>query len=454
MIKAMRKWKIRTQLLVVIILGGVLAIWLFGFLWYHEPDVWIFCQRFPSLSWNSEAFKEKLREKAQETIIPEDDSLDEEEIQLAMKDFFDLRDEYTSVYLYHADDPEDSVYRTFLAGAYAPMMDNIAERSILDIGYQVTGGRGEMYFSDVMQFANKKAEVMIYSFHRYKVAYPYFLISFVLSVLTFLFCVLGFISWKMRDIRILKDAILVMAEGDLQKEIPAFGEDEIGILAHELDHLRIALDSNIRQEEQSRKANQDLITAISHDLRTPLTILNGYLEILQLGRTDLQADYLQRCLHKVADIKEMTDKMFEYALVFKDSEKLCLQPLPLQWIEQNLNENCDFIRLAGFQVQLNCHIQQGNLLADAVILKRVFNNLFSNILKYGDKKQQVVITCLVEKQKLKIIFFNTIKEEHSGTESNRIGLRSVEKMIAMHYGQLYVLAEQNTFMVEIQLPLL
>ena len=60
----------------------------------------------------------------------------------------------------------------------------------------------------------------------------------------------------------------------------------------------------------------------------------------------------------------------------------------------------------------------------------------------------------VEKQKLKIIFFNTVKEEHSGTESNRIGLRSVEKMIAMHYGQLYVLAEQNTFMVEIQLPLL
>ena len=290
MIKAMRKWKIRTQLLVVIILGGVLAIWLFGFLWHHEPDVWIFCQRFPSLSWNSEAFKEKLREKARETVIPEDDRLDEEEIQLAMKDFFDLRDEYTSVYLYHADDPEDSVYRTFLAGAYAPMMDNIAERSILDIGYRVTGGRGEMYFSDIMQFANKKAEVMIYSFHRYKVAYPYCLISFILSVLVFLFCVLGFISQKMRHIRTLKDAILVMAEGDLQKEVPAFGEDEIGILARELDHLRIALDANIRQEEQSRKANQDLITAISHDLRTPLTILNGYLEILQLGRTDQRND--------------------------------------------------------------------------------------------------------------------------------------------------------------------
>ena len=59
---------------------------------------------------------------------------------------------------------------------------------------------------------------------------------------------------------------------------------------------------------------------MSHDLRTPLTILNGYLEILKLGRNDpkMQEEYLERCLRKTADIKEMTDKMFEYALVFED----------------------------------------------------------------------------------------------------------------------------------------
>ena len=72
-----------------------------------------------------------------------------------------------------------------------------------------------------------------------------------------------------------------MASGDLTTPTPKYGGDEIGILSSELDKLRITLNDTLRQEQESRQANQDLITAMSHDLRTPLTILNGYLEVLK-----------------------------------------------------------------------------------------------------------------------------------------------------------------------------
>ena len=450
-IKAIKRWKIRNQLLAAIVLGGILGFSVFGFLWFQEPNVWRFCQRFPVLSWDSGALFQALKEKAKETVVPdaEGSQEDAEDAFAAVKDFLDLRDEYTSIYLYNT---ETGLY---IAGAYASMMDEILERGIFDIGYRVTGGSGEMYFSQVMQFKNCAAEVVVFSYHRSKIAYPYFLISAVLGILVFLAVVLHFISRKMRSITRLKDAILRMAEGDLQQVVPSCGEDEIGILAHELDQLRITLDENIQQEAQSRRANQDLITVMSHDLRTPLTILNGYLEILKLGRNDpkMQEEYLERCLRKTADIKEMTDKMFEYALVFEDREQIHPARLDVNTVRSFLEEHCDFIRLAGFDVRFCSTASMGTVMADAAILKRVFTNLFSNILKYGDKKQAVTVQYSIERDMLRIVFFNAIRQDQAGVESNRIGLRSVEKMVTMHHGSFYVLEEDGTFMVKVMLPL-
>lgn len=109
---------------------------------------------------------------------------------------------------------------------------------------------------------------------------------------------------KMREVLALEQEILLMSTGDLTHPVPQYSKDEIGILANELNHLRISLNENIVREQESRKANQDLITALSHDLRTPLTILTGYLEVLKLGRTpEKQEDYLDRCLKKLPILK-------------------------------------------------------------------------------------------------------------------------------------------------------
>ena len=181
-----------------------------------------------------------------------------------------------------------------------------------------------------------------------------------------------------------------MASGDLTHQIPDFGGDEIGILGKELDGLRNSLNETILKEQESRRANQDLITALSHDLRTPLTVLTGYLEVLRLKRSpENEEEYLKRCLKKTEDIKELTDKMFEYALVSEEKETPDMTWISTDYIEQCLLENCDFIKLAGFTFRLLMPPAAGVLESDNTMIKRIFNNLFSNILKYGNKEEAV-----------------------------------------------------------------
>lgn len=89
---------------------------------------------------------------------------------------------------------------------------------------------------------------------------------------------------------------------------------------------------------------------MSHDLRTPLTVLKGYLEILRLGKNaDMQTEYLNRCIKKTEDIQEMSDRMFEYALVYEKDIQPEFHRLPATLLLEHLMENADFLHLTGFQ---------------------------------------------------------------------------------------------------------
>lgn len=252
-----------------------------------------------------------------------------------------------------------------------------------------------------------------------------------------------------------------MSAGDLESSVPPCGRDEIGIVAEELESMRKALTENIRRESESRQANQDLITAMSHDLRTPLTVLSGYLEVLRLkrGEPDMQEKYISRCLEKAGDIKALTDRMFEYALVYEENESAQLKPLPVSVIADCLRDNCEFIRIAGFRVsEENGYgedaLRKAMLYGDEIMLKRIFSNLFSNIIKYGDKRRDVSVRMYPDHGRVSIAVSNRIRENASETESNRIGLRSVGRMVEMHHGELYTFEDTNIYTVRIAFDLI
>lgn len=309
--------KLQNRFLLILLLALTISATLFELLWLNKWTLVNWTGNFEILQSqiDDEDFWTKLDETAQNLSLPE--SSDDEAAAKAIKPLLDLADKYTSIYLY---EQEDGLYIT---GQYAKIMDekHSGFRTFFDLGYRLTDGEGEDFRQGYLQFQNGKAQVVVVNYQRALFIYPYMFLSLLLSVLVFLGIVLFFMNRKMREVLALEQEILLMPTGDLTHPVPQYSKDEIGILANELNHLRISLNENIVREQESRKANQDLITALSHDLRTPLTILTGYLEVLKLGRTpEKQADYLDRCLKKASDIKELTDQMFSYALVSEEQE--------------------------------------------------------------------------------------------------------------------------------------
>ena len=271
--RGIKSWKISIKLLILLIIMGAASLGLFWFLWVHQADAASLLENSGLVKWfDSEEFVEDIQREARKYSVPEAE--DDAEGQKEIQPFFDsVTDEYTGVYIYGQD---DGMYR---CGRIADIMGVYPFGSLMSVSQDILGNQ---YGEVTVEFRNGTFDVIYYSYHRSQFIYPYMFFSILLCVFVFLSGVLIFIGRVMKRIFKVKDKITDMAQGDLAHPVPYCGEDEVGMLAKELDSLRNTLDMNIKKEESVRRANRDLITAISHDLRTPLTVLGGYLNILKL----------------------------------------------------------------------------------------------------------------------------------------------------------------------------
>lgn len=423
----------------------LVSFWLFWMLWINK---WRFFEHLGLVDFYYHngvdmQLTDALYEQAKNYELPESED-DTERIQ-ALKPLFDLADDYTQISIYGS---EDGLFRA--AQQARIMEENGIFHTLFELGYRITDGEGEDFRYFPLEFSNGMGSALVVTYRRSVIIYPYVVICLIISVLLFFSVVLSFIRRKMKSISALERAVCIMSSGDLSHPVPGFGGDEIGILADELNNMRTTLNDNIEREQESRQANQDLITALSHDLRTPLTILNGYLEVIKLKKNPaLQEEYLERCLKKTNDIKELTDRIFEYALVSEEKETLELSWVSTDFIRKSLQENTDFIRLAGFSAELHADAQAIAFQSDRTMLVRIFNNLFSNILKYGDKKKIVMISYKTEKNTLRVTVKNGVKDEHSQVNSSNIGLKNVKKFLRLLGGSLNISENAGYFTADI-----
>ena len=149
----------------------------------------------------------------------------------------------------------------------------------------------------------------------------------------------------------------------------------------------------------------------------------------------------------------MTDRMFEYALVFEDVEDAKVKEIPIEYFRDCINEHGDFIRLAGFQTEMEYTNVERMITGDKGMIKRIFSNLFSNILKYGDKSVPVKIEGSFTKRTYVLKIANGIKQQNTGVESNHIGLLSVEKMMQQLGGDSSFSEEDGMFSVRLEFNL-
>lgn len=453
---------IRTKLLLLLFASALLCLGLFHTLWANKWYVLHLVTEtnlpislpIPQLDEN---FWTMLGTEALNYDIP-DSEADTEAVK-KLQPLFDQLDDYTGLAIY-------GIYR---AAQYPRCMDKEQFQSFFDIGYRLTDGVMEQQYERNTKFKNGYATVIVDFYHSSVFIFPYFLFSLFVSVGLFLLILLFFINRKMKQVVLLKQEILRMSAGDLSTPLVSSGVDEIGVLSRELDHLRLTLDQNIRQEQEAHQSNRELIAALSHDLRTPLTVLHGYLDILQLNRNPaMQSTYVDRCLQKTDDIRRLTDRMFEYALVYDASEPEQIQMLPvsLSKLLELFREQMGFLELAGFHTELHfpdagtSDIASPDALTirvDTELCKRILNNLFSNILKYGSKQETVTLSLSLNPENdvdaaLYLILKNAVKSEHSAVESNRIGLKSSTRNMERMGGKLVVFQTDTFFEVTLSFP--
>ncbi len=283
-------------------------------------------------------------------------------------------------------------------------------------------------------------------------------IAGVLSFIVFSLCFISLVQNKLRVIQKLKKAVDTIAGGDLEQAVVLHENDELGELAEGIDQMRESILNHQREEREIRAANSQLVTAMSHDLRTPLTSQMVYLEMLDLNKVssdDQRQHLIHQSLLKAQTIKNMADKLFEYFLVYTTE---CEQPVlektdADEALRQFWQEYAFELENHGFTVNLSLDEMHGCIAINPELMQRVFDNLYSNLLKYASKAQPIDITCRKEDGQACLCISNAIASRHSKHQSTNIGLSTCRRILSIHNGYFDTVEEDGRFTSVISIPL-
>lgn len=280
------------------------------------------------------------------------------------------------------------------------------------------------------------------------------------GIIIFTIILTHMIQRKIQYINGIVKELQILEGGNLEYPITIKGNDEIANLAIGIEQMRQSIIENINKEKAMLQSNRELVTSMSHDLRTPLTTLTGYLELLNI-RTDLEEEkrrhYLELSLAKSLEIKQLSDDLFSYFLIYGENDKqIELEPVPMFALVEDLIHNQMLsLEEQGYTIIGNHNLSEkdGCCMIQTKYMQRVLNNIISNLKKYADQSVPIEITAEIDRNRFCMCVKNGIshlKEEH---ESTKIGLITCERILFLHGGVFLYYEEEETFVVKLEIPM-
>lgn len=282
--------------------------------------------------------------------------------------------------------------------------------------------------------------------------------------------------YRQMQLRHVIDELHYIADGHFDHRIPFVVKTD---LQKVIDSINALVDSTVASMEEERQIEQskdDLITNVSHDIRTPLTSIIGYLGLLKSSElNEDQTKYIQIAYDKALQMKALAEDLFEYTtLRSSTNNKLVLAPLHVNSMLEQV--------AAGFELEaekknitFNVITRPRDLVidADAKMIVRMLNNLISNALKYGhgateinliaNKVNNEFIELRVEnngeqipKKSLQKIFDRFYRVESSRnlkTGGTGLGLAITKSIVDLHGGNIKCQSTAELTSFIIQLPL-
>ena len=265
------------------------------------------------------------------------------------------------------------------------------------------------------------------------------IISVAVAMVVFVLSLVRYIRIIIERIKRFESDVTIVSEIDMSYEIVSEGEDEIATLSSKVEQMRRTMLDHVRSEQEARETNAELIASISHDIRTPLTVLMGYIEMMKERdcSDDVMEGYISATESTALRLKQLADDMFKYSLAFGDTEKtVTLDKYDATTLfDQLLSEHILLMRELGYDIRLERlgeGIKQGSVVrTDAPNLMRIIDNVFSNLRKYADINKPILFTVEVADGRMRLECRNTIRTDTEDAESNGIGLKTCVRLASL-----------------------
>lgn len=209
------------------------------------------------------------------------------------------------------------------------------------------------------------------------------------------------IVWRLRrryrnyEIRHIISELHYIAQGNFEYRIPPSKDSD---LQEFIDSIHVLVDSTVAAMEEERRLEQikdELITNVSHDIRTPLTSVIGYLGLVEQERyrsTEEARTYVHTAYKKARQMKVLVDDLFEYTTIRQTDTPLNLITFDMvQLLEQLAIDFQIEAEEKGMDIEIHSSKERLMMEGDSEKLVRVFNNLLANALKYGKDGKKIVI---------------------------------------------------------------
>ena len=287
----------------------------------------------------------------------------------------------------------------------------------------------------------------------------------ILTMLFALFIGIGSIWFLTKNLRSIIQTVKRFREGDMEIRIENPNQSDLSVLAHTFNDMADSIVKNMNEIQSVDALRRELIANVSHDLRTPLSILKGYVETLQIKNKSLSEEekehYLTIIDNSSTKLSSLITQLFEYSKLEAQQVTPNKEPFPITDLVLDLMANYQVLaNKKKVKIGLEAAKNLPLVFADISLVERAIQNLMDNALKFTPEGGQIILKVIPHEKNVEVVISDTgpgIKESeqqfifdrYRQTKRNHqregvgLGLAIVKKIMELHNTTIHVISNPN-----------